>query len=411
MTSSQARSGLGAGRGPTTLLLAATLLLTSLNLRAAVTSLGALLRDVQADLAMTDTVAGLLTALPVVCFGIVGLVAARFGRRVGTDRALVASLLLVTSGLVVRAFAPDVTALLVTSLVALVGMAIGNVLVPVLVKAWFPDQVGRYTGLYSLGVVVGTAVPTAITVPLADAFGGWRVGLGLWAIPAALALVPWFLVSRRETVALPAPPLADVSASTARTIRRHPAAWGLMVFFGVQSLEAYVAMGWLPSILQDAGISPTRAGLLASLALVLGAPVALLVPALAARRPDQRPWVVVLTLASAVAYLGLMLAPAQAPLLWVVLLGIGLGAFPLALLLIGLRATTSDSTSQLSSLVQGWGYLLAAMGPLGIGALHDLTGGWTLPLGALLVVLVPKLIAGLLAGAPGVVDAPRDGSR
>ncbi len=401
------RSELGAGRGPTTLLLAATLLLTSLNLRAAVTSLGAVLRDVQADLAMSDTVAGLLTALPVLCFGVVGLVAARVGRRVGTDRALVLSLLLVSGGLVVRALAPDVPALLVTTLVALVGSAIGNVLVPVLVKAWFPDQVGRYTGLYSLGVVVGTAVPTAVTVPLAEAFGGWRVGLGLWAIPAALALVPWFLVGRREAIAMPAPPLAEVSASTARTIRRHPAAWALMVFFGIQSLEAYVAMGWLPSILQDAGISPTRAGLFASLALVLGAPVALVVPALAARRPDQRPWVVLLTLASAAAYLGLLLAPARAPLLWVILLGVGLGAFPLALLLIGLRATTSDSTSQLSSLVQGWGYLLAATGPLLIGALHDLTGGWTLPLSALLVVLIPKLIGGWIAGAPGVVDEPR----
>jgi len=407
MTSSEPRSELTAGRGPTTLLLAATLLLTSLNLRAAVTSLGAVLRDVQADLAMSDTVAGLLTSLPVLCFGVVGLVAARVGRRVGTDRALVLSLLLVSGGLVVRALAPDVPTLLVTTLVALVGSAIGNVLVPVLVKAWFPDQVGRYTGLYSLGVVVGTAVPTAITVPLADAFGGWRVGLGLWAVPAALALVPWFLMSRREALAMPAPPVAAVSASTGRMIRRHPASWALMVFFGVQSLEAYVAMGWLPSILQDAGISPTRAGLLASLALVLGAPVALVVPALAARRPDQRPWVVLLTLASAAAYLGLLLAPARAPVLWVVLLGVGLGAFPLALLLIGLRATTSDSTSQLSSLVQGWGYLLAATGPLLIGVLHDLTGGWTLPLSMLLLVLIPKLIGGWIAGAPGVVDEPR----
>jgi len=390
-------------RGPTTLLLGATLLLTALNLRAAVTSVGAVLRDVQVGVGMSDSVAGVLTTLPVLCFGIIGLVAARLGRRVGTDRALVAALLLITVGLVVRALAPTTGWILVTSLVALSGMAIGNVLAPVMVKAWFPHAVGRYTGLYSLGVVVGTAVPAAVTVPLSNLGGGWRFGLGIWAVPAALALVPWLVVSRRsQGLARPAPTGVPVAGSSG--VRRSPKAWALMVFFGVQSMEAYVAMGWLPSIFQDAGISATRAGLLTALTMALAVPVALLVPMLAARRPDQRGWVVLLTTASLVGYLGLWFAPGRAPVLWSFFLGIGLGAFPLALLLIGLRARSSQTTSELSSLVQGWGYLLAAMGPLGIGVLHEVTGGWDLPLLALLGLLLPKLIAGLIAGAPGAVD-------
>ncbi len=405
MTTSRAPARIDTVRGPTTLLLAVTLLLTALNLRAAVTSVGAVLRDVQAALGMSDTAAGVLTSLPLVCFGVVGLLAARVSRRLGTDRTLIVALALITVGLVVRATAASVAELLATSLVALVGMGVGNVLVPVVVKAWFPRDVGRFTGLYSLGVVVGTAVPAAASVPLAQHLGGWRVALGIWALPAAVALLPWLRMARRRQLSRP-PVVQPVASPAVVRIRRSPKAWALMVFFAVQGLEAYVVMGWLPTILQDGGLSPARAGLLASITLVLGAPVALLVPTLVARRPDQRPWVVLLTAASAFAYLGLLLAPTRAPLLWAVLLGIGLGAFPLALVLIGLRAVTPRGTAELSALVQGWGYLLAATGPLTVGLLHDLTGGWRVPLTALLVGLVPKLVAGWVAASPGAVDEP-----
>lgn len=437
-------------RAPSTVLLVVTLVLTSLNLRAAVTSVGPVLRDLQTSLAMSDTVAGLLTSLPVLSFGAVGLVAAKLGRRVGTERALVASLLLIVAGLVVRALAPSTGWFLVTSLLALVGMAVGNVLGPVVVKTWFPNEVGRYTGVYSVSVVLGTAVPVAVTVPIADALGGWRFGLGVWAVPALLALGPWLVLRRRAPVpgsgaptsraspAASSPPasetsspsptqaptspeasprsaseassraIANTSSSPTARIRHDPRAWGLMVYFGIQGLEAYVVMGWFPTILQDGGLSPSRAGWTASFTLLLSVLVAMAVPSLAGRFPDQRPWVVSLTAASAAAYLGLMLAPGSVALLWAVLLGIGLGAFPLAILLIGLRAATPRGTSELSSFVQGYGYLLAAMGPFGIGLLHDLTGGWELPLGALLVAIVPKLAGGLLACSSGVVDAEED---
>lgn len=393
------------GRPATPLLLGATLLLTALNLRAAVTSVGAVLRDIQVGVGMSDTVAGVLTTLPVVSYGLVGLVAARLGRKVGTDRALVAALVLVTVGLTARAAAPSAGWILATSVVALTGMAVGNILAPVAVKAWFPNDVGRWTGLYSVGIVVGTAVPVAVTVPLAEALGGWRFGLGIWAIPAALALVPWLLLSRRGDGF--APRTGPVIRGTSH-VRRSPKAWALMVFFGIQALEAYAAMGWLPTIFQDAGVSATRAGLLVGLTMVLGVPIALFVPPIAARHPDQRPWVLLLGVASVLGYLGLWIAPGRAPLLWATLLGIGMGAFPLALLFIGLRAKGAQTTSELSSLVQGWGYLLAAMGPVGIGVLHELTGGWDVPLAALLLLLAPKLVAGWIAGAPGYVDRTED---
>ncbi len=377
--------------------------LTALNLRPAVTSIGALLREVQAGVGMSDTLAGVLTTLPVLSFGLVGLAAGRLGRRFGTERTLVTALVLLAGGLAVRATTTSALMLLATSAVALVGIALSNVLVPVAVKRWFPGHVGRVTGLYSMSLSIGTALAAALTVPVADAFGGWRVGLGFWALPVVVALVPWLVIFRDRAVAL----RGGLTLPTPQAhvpVHRSLQAWGLAVFFGLQSLEAYVAMGWLPSIFQDAGVTPATAGFLLGVTVVIGAPVAVLLPELAARWPDQRPWVVGLTLASLSAYLGLILAPASAPMLWAILLGIGLGAFPLALTLIGLRAATSQGTSDLSALSQGVGYLIAALGPLAVGVLHDLTGGWDLPLWLLAGLLVPKFAAGWIAAKPGHVD-------
>ncbi|MEX2324305.1 MAG: MFS transporter [Nitriliruptoraceae bacterium] len=398
-------------------LLAATLVLTALNLRAAVTSVGALLRDMQFALGMSDTLAGLLTALPVVAFGVFGLLTARMTRKVGPTTGLVVALVLITVGLAVRAIAPTVGWLLVTTMLSLVGIAVGNVLVPVMVKAWFPNHVGRVTGWYSMALLLGTALPATVSVPLADLLGGWRWGLGFWALPAGLALLPWLLIFRGSgrvsapTVDMTSEVVRDrhraqalAARAIGRLVRGNPKTWALAVLFGLQSLEAYVAMGWLSAIFQDAGIAASRAGLLLGITMVIGAPIALIVPGLAARHPDQRPWIAGMVACSVVGYLGLLLSPGRLSLLWAVLLGVGLGAFPLALLLIGLRAVTGPGTSALSSSVQGVGYLIAVAGPLGVGVLRDVTGSWDVPLAVLLALLVPKLGAGLIAGKPGYVD-------
>lgn len=420
-------------------LLAATLLLTALNLRAVVITIGPLLREVQAGLGLSDTMAGVLTTLPVVVFGLFGLLGARVAQRLGVARAVVVALALVTLGTGLRGLAPSGGWLLAISLVAFVGIAVGNVLAPVLVKAWFPARVGRATAWYTTALAFGTAVPAAATVPLALALGGWRPGLSVWALPGVVALVAAFAVvgyerrARRHAGDLPtsgADPVAGAAegsdAAPANSgderagsrgcvgeqaavairsrVRRHPTTWALAAFFGLQSLEAYTVAGWLPAILRDAGVSPARAGAMLAVVMLLGAPIALMLPPLAAWRDDQRPFVVVLVAASFAGYLGLLLAPAAAPLLWSLLLGVGLGAFPLALLLIALRAGSPSGTAELSTLVQGLGYLMAAAGPVTIGIIHDRTGGWDLPIGVLLVLLVPKLLAGLLAARPGCVD-------
>ena len=410
-------------REASTALLAVTLLLTALNLRGAVSSVGPVLRAMQTDLGMSDSVAGILTTLPALSFGLTGLLTARLGRRLGTKRALIVALVLIAAGLVVRALAPGVGLVMVTSLLALIGIAVANVLVPVAVKSWFPDDVGRMTGWYSTALTFGVAIPAATTVPIAEAFGGWRIGLGVWAVPALLALVPWMAIARARRpwpagVAVPPasapesdsgaaePPVRAGDAVPPVAVHRQLRAWALTLFFGLQALEAYTTIGWLPTILQDAGVEPGHAGVMLAVTMGLGAPISLILPRLAARSPDQRPWVIGLTAMSVVAYLGLIVAPGALPWVWSVLLGVGLGAFPLALVLIGLRAATSAGTVALSSLVQGVGYLVAATGPVTVGVLHERTGGWELPLLVLLGLLVPKFVAGWIAAAPGTVDEP-----
>lgn len=163
-------------------------------------------------------------------------------------------------------------------------------------------------------------------------------------------------------------------------------------------------MGWLPTIYTDAGVTATAAGLYLGIVMLTGVPIAMLLPLLAARRPDQRIAVVVLVALNAVAYVGLLVAPAALPALWAVLLGVGFGAFPLALTMIGLRAASDAGTSQLSSLIQGAGYLIAAGGPVAVGLMYDATQGWTWPLSMLLVVLIPQLASGLIAGEPGSMN-------
>jgi MFS transporter, CP family, cyanate transporter len=388
-------------------LLGAALVLTAFNLRPAVTSVGALLREVQVATGMSGTVAGVLVGAPPLCFGAVGLLAGRLARRRGTVVAMMAGLSLLVVGLVLRVATDSAALVIVTSLVALSGIALTNVLMPVAVKEWFPDRVGRMTGLYAMGLAVGTAAAAGASVPIAELAGGWRVGLGAWAVPAVLALaaLAWLARSERGRGALAtnggrggAPGDVEVPVHHSRQ------AWALTAFFGLQALAAYTVMGWLPSIFQDAGISPTRSGLLLALTMVIGAPVSVTLPELAARRADQRGWVVVVVSCSAIAYLGLLLAPGAAPVVWSLLLGLGLGAFPLALTLIGLRAATGTGTAHLSSLAQGVGYLVSAAGPVAIGAMYDLTGSWGPPLGLLLALLVPQMAAGLLAGRPGHVD-------
>ncbi|MFG1922230.1 MFS transporter [Cryptosporangium sp. NPDC048952] len=379
------------------------LVLVALNLRPAVTSLGPVLEEVRADLGMSAGLAGLLTSVPAVCFAVVGVTAPALARRFGPDAVILAGIVALTLGLAVRPLIGAVPEFLALSAVALAGIALVNVLLPVVVKQRFSDRVGAMTGVYSTGVYstalnVGATTAAAVTVPVASVFGdSWRFGLGIWAAVAALALAPWVLLVRRPAVT-PVPVADAPAAETGKRMSSSGTAWALAAYFGLQATAAYVTMGWLPQMFRDAGLSAQNAGLLFAVTSLLGVPLSYGLGALAGRLRSQSLLAVVLAVFGLAGYAGLFLAPAGAPWLWAVLLGMANCAFPLALTMIGLRGGGAGSVVRLSAFAQSAGYLLSIPGPVIVGVLYDHTGGWRTPLVFLAVLMSAQLVAGHLAG-------------
>jgi CP family cyanate transporter-like MFS transporter len=382
-------------RPPSSVLLAIGMVLLATNLRPAAAAVGPLIDRIKADTGLSATGAGALTTLPVLCFGALAPLAPALARRLGERTTAALALVVLLIGTLVR-LVPGLGFLFFGTALAGAAIAVGNVLLPVLVRGNFPDRVGLMTSLYTTALVGFAALAAGVSVPVADAFGGgWRPGLAIWAVPAVIALVVWApqLARRRPTHAEPGAP-----ATGARSLLRDRVAWSVTLFFAVQSAGFYATLTWLPSVFHSHGESTSAAGFLLSLSLIVGLAPALTVPSMAARAHDQRPFVLVVVSLIAVGWLGLLLAPTSVPYLWVVLLGIGQNAaFPLALTMIVLRGGTVASTAGLSTMVQTVGYLMAAAGPLVIGAVHDVSGSWTPALIVLLALLIPQTVMGLQA--------------
>ncbi|MEQ8143017.1 CynX/NimT family MFS transporter [Streptomyces sp. OP7] len=411
-----ARPG-GTTRAWRTRLLVVGIVLAALNLRPAITSFGALLEEVRDGLGMSGSVAGLLTSLPALCFAVFGSTAPRLARRFGPGAVVCAGMAAIGTGLLVRPFVGNTAAFLVASGLALAGIAVSNVLMPVIVKRWFPDRVGTMTGLYSMALALGTATAAAVTVPLTGAMGGsWRAGLAVWAALAAAAVLPWlaFVRPRGGTPGEEAPerdgPPEGRSAGQAPAaapvlrITRSRTAWALAVFFGLQATAAYISMGWMAQIFRDAGVPAGRAGLLLAITMVMGVPLAFVIPRLATRLPHQGPIVVALGVSGLAGYAGLYLAPAGGALAWAVLIGIANCAFPLALTMVGMRARTGAGVAQLSAFAQSTGYLISIPGPLLVGVLYQHSGGWGLPIALMAGLMVPQVIVGVFAGRDRTVE-------
>jgi CP family cyanate transporter-like MFS transporter len=399
------------------------MVISSLNLRPAISGLGPLLEEVRDSLHMSDTVAGLLTSVPAFCFAVFGGLAPRLARRRGPAVVVLFGMVAVAAGLTLRSLAGSTAAFLGASALALAGIAVSNVLMPVIVKRWFPGRVGSMTGLYSMGLALGTAAAAAVTVPMTDALGGsWRAGLGAWAVLGVLAIVPWALVlgdrgSRRPEPSASPPPgdgerggsehESDEAPSAGIRIGRSPTAWALGGFFGLQATLAYITMGWLPQIYRDAGVSASAAGLMLAVVMGMGVPLAFVLPRLAMRMRHQGPLVLVLVLCGFVGYAGLWFAPAVGAWLWAVVLGIANCAFPVALTMISLRSRSSAGVAKLSAFAQSTGYLISIPGPLLVGALHDASGGWHVPLLLMAALLLAQLVLGVMAGRDRVIEDGR----
>lgn len=381
------------------------IILLALNLRPVVNSLGVVLPDLQQSTGISSTLAGLLGSLPTFCFAFIGFIAPAIAARIGPHRAVAYSLIALTLGQVLRAIVPGAAAIFAGSIIALAGIAIANVLLPGLVRLHFPTAIPAMTAIYTTVLMLGQTLGAGITLPIQHGLNGtWRLGIGMWAVTAAVALVPWVVAAARYPRPRAAAAEADRRHATDQAGRigvlrlfRSFHAWAMAVFFGVQSIQAYVVFAWLTSVLIDAGLSDeTSAGMLAIVTAV-GIPISAFVPALLGALRNQATLVIGFTICFAIGYSWLLFAPATATWIPALLIGMGLGAFPLLLTLFAMRARGHAGTTALSGFSQSIGYLIAAAGPVGFGFLHDLTGNWTVPVVALLISLILFLISGLIS--------------
>ena len=373
----------------------------AINLRPAAISVGPVLDEIRAGLDMSATEAGVLTSLPVIAFAVFGALAPLLSAKLGRHRLTALGLLAVAVGLLGRSRVESVTAFLALSLLALAGMATANVVLPSLVKLHFPDRIGQLTAVYSTALALGLTSASVLTVPVSEAYGDWRAGLALWSATAAVALLPWLLLLRHDRRGAHAAAGPRISLGRVAGTRL---GWLMAVFFGLQSLQAYAIFGWFPAIYRDAGFSGATAGLLLGAVTATSIPLSFVVPMLAVRLSSVTPLVWLLGGCYVFGYLGLVVAPHAGAWLWAVSVGAGTSTFPLVLTLIGLRAHTPEGTASLSAFTQSVGYLMAALGPFGVGFLHERTGGWTVPLLTLTVLVVPLVLCGQALARPRYIE-------
>lgn len=381
--------------------------LVGLNLRIAVAAVSPIITAVRADVALTDPQIGILGTIPVVSFAVFGSLAPLLARRFGLEQVLVAAMGVSAIGEIVRSTTSTPTGFLGWTVIALAGMGMGNVLLPPLVKRYFPDRIGMMTAVYSMAMAFSTTLPALLAVPVAEAIG-WRLTLASWSLVGLVAVVPWVVVIVRSAVVRPAKRPHRAPGRVART----PLAWGLAILFGMNSLNVYAVFAWLPLVLADAGLTADDGGRWLALFAILALPGSFVVPPLAARMRNALPLVLAFAASFVVAYLGLIFSPSRGTAVWIVFLGLAPSVFPLVITLLSLRTRTAAGAVALSGFVQGIGYAAAALGPLLVGILYGATGTWTAALAFLIGTVVVLAVAGVVACRPGMLEdlwGPRGG--
>ena len=394
----------GAARRPYEItLLVVAVAAAGLNLRTAITSLPPLFPDLQTQLHLSTATLSLLAATPVICFGVVSAFTAWLNRRYGEEMILLVALVLLTAGLLLRGVAPGVMLFPGTALAAS-AIAVLNVLLSSMAKRRWPERAGLLIGIYLTTLSAGAILSSLLSVPLYDSSGSVQLALGVWAVPAALAVLLWLPQLRYRTVGL-APAAADgavvAPARAGVKVYRYALTWQVTAFMALQSLLYYAVLSWLPTIFQDRGDSAVTAGNLLALMGVGNLTTSLLVPVLAHRRPSQRGLVVPSLIGTAAGLAGCLWAPLGSAPFWVLVLGVSQGScLGLAIFFMLARAPDAGVAASLSAFAQSVGYLVASAGPLMVGLLHSATGSWNLPVVLLLVLCAAELATGLLAGRP-----------
>ncbi|WP_322786417.1 MFS transporter [Fictibacillus gelatini] len=381
------------------------IILLATNFRPSLTSVGPLVNNIRDDLHLSNSVAGLITTVPLIAFAIMSPLAPKLGRKFGSELVLFLALIFLIIGLLIRSSGSSGLLFAGTAIIGL-AIAVCNVLLPALIQQKFSKKVGLMTGLYTSALGTFAALASGISVPLSHGLGsGWRGSLVFWAVLAAAAAIIWIPQLRNREKP------KNINMTEAKEVWRSPLAWQVTLFMGLQSLGFYVTVTWLPAILHDRGLSVSTAGWTLSLLQFISLPVSFLVPVLAARLSHQK-WLAAMTSFCYIAgFGGLMIGSKPLVIMCVIFLGLGQGAaLSLALLLFGLRTKSAHQAAELSGMAQSIGYLLAAVGPILFGYLRDVTHTWITPLLFIVITSGLMLISGIGAGRNKVVgDSPESG--
>lgn len=384
-------------------MLVVAIFLISLNLRPAITGVGPLLEFIRADIGLSAVLAGVLTSIPLAIFAVVSPWSAAVGARLGMERAIFVALIVLAAGTLLRSV-PSLFALYAGSILLAAAIAVGNVLVPALIKRDFSDKVGLMTSIYATTLGTFASISSGVAVPLANSLpGGWRGALAVWFVPAivtALVLLPQLKHATK--------PFAQPGEKAVQSVWRSRLGWNVTLFMGLQSMSFYTVLSWLSSLLQEQGYTAAAAGWVVALFPALGIPVGFVFSPIVKRFADQRGLAVASSLVTFASYIGMIFLP-QYMVAWTVVGGLAIGfCFPLALSFFVTRASNARQAAALSGMAQSVGYGIAAMGPVLFGALHDWSHGWVAPLWMMVACSLVQIAAGWHAGRKGHVGDAAD---
>ncbi|QJD86363.1 CynX/NimT family MFS transporter [Cohnella herbarum] len=370
------------------------IIIIAANLRAPLTSVGPLVSFIRDDVHITNTLAGLITTVPLLTFALLSPLVPKLGRRYGVELFILIALIFLTVGIVIRSLSGAGNLYIGTAILGF-AIAVCNVLLPSIIKRDFPNKIGSMTGVFGISMSLSGAIASGISVPLAANAGlKWQGALGIWGILSFVSILCWLpqLKNRTKQTTTTSQRMAGNDVN----VWRSPLAWQITLFMGIQSMIFYVLIAWLPEILKQQGIDSSQSGWYLSIMQLALLPFTFIVPVIAGRMSSQRSLVVITSMLLLTGTLGLLYGSSNIILLWIIILGIGGGfAFSLSMMFFGLRTENAHQAAELSGMAQSIGYLLAAIGPALIGYLHDATNSWNLPLFILLGASVLLLLVGI----------------
>ncbi|WP_223526604.1 cyanate transporter [Pseudomonas sp. BF-B-26] len=347
-----------------------SIILVALNLRPSMAAVGPLLSAIRGDIALSFSLASLLTMLPVMAMGLAMFFGLGVSQRIGEQRTVVLSLLIIGVATVSRLFLDSAAELILSAVLAGIGIALIQALMPALIKSRFSDNVAVCMGLYVTSIMGGAAIAASFAPLVMIRTGSWRVGLAIWAALALVALLLWCV--QRERL-----PAQTAQAQRNGSFFGNSRAWLLAIFFGLGTASYTCVLAWLAPYYVEKGWSEQNAGLLLGFLTAMEVLSGLLTPAIANRSRDRRVVLVVLLALIMAGFCGLVLSPQHLALLWPCLLGLGIGGlFPMSLIVSLDHLDNPQRAGGLTAFVQGIGYLIAGLSPLIAGLIRDQLGSF-----------------------------------